>query len=147
MIDVIGKRTIGWILALLTVVLVVRNQQEVGLARDELVYMQSGSTYAKWWRDAITGDGWSREKITKSDVGVVAVRRMFFDSMEAVRNGKDPVAVVREPHDVIKLPLERSKFGRGAEFATQWIDRGSMRYSPPGPRSYSATGAFVERDT
>ena len=70
------------------------------------------------------------ERITKSDVGVVAVRRMFFDSMEAVRNGKDPVAVVREPHDVIKLPLERSKFGRGAEFATQWIDRGSMRYSP-----------------
>ena len=70
------------------------------------------------------------ERITKSDVGVIAVRRMFFDSMEAVRNGKDPVAVVREPHDVIKLPLERSKFGRGAEFATQWIDRGSMRYSP-----------------
>jgi hypothetical protein len=31
---------------------------------------------------------------------------------------------------VIKLPLERSKFGRGAEFATQWIDNGSMRYSP-----------------
>ena len=31
---------------------------------------------------------------------------------------------------MITLPLERSKFGRGAEFATQWIDRGSMRYSP-----------------
>ena len=47
MIDVIGKRTIGWILALVTVALVVSNQQQVGLARDELVYMQSGSTYAK----------------------------------------------------------------------------------------------------
>ena len=70
------------------------------------------------------------EHITKSDLGVVAVRRMFRDSIEAVRQGGDPVAVVREPHDSIKLPLERSKFGRGAEFAIHWIDRGSMRYSP-----------------
>jgi 5,5'-dehydrodivanillate O-demethylase len=55
---------------------------------------------------------------------------MFRDAIEAVRDGRDPIAVVREPHDVIELPLERFKFGRGAEFATQWIDRGSMRYSP-----------------
>jgi 5,5'-dehydrodivanillate O-demethylase oxygenase subunit len=72
----------------------------------------------------------TNERITKSDVGVVALRRMFFDAVESVKAGKDPIAVVREPHDVIKLPLERSKFGRGAEFATQWIDRGSMLYSP-----------------
>lgn len=70
------------------------------------------------------------EHITKSDAGVVALRRMFRESMEAVAEGRDPVAVVREPHASIKLPLERSKFGRGAEFAEQWIDRGSMRYSP-----------------
>jgi 5,5'-dehydrodivanillate O-demethylase oxygenase subunit len=72
----------------------------------------------------------THERITKSDVGVVACRRMFRDAIDAVREGRDPLAVVREPHDVIKLPLERSKFGRGAEFATQWIDNGSMRYSP-----------------
>jgi 5,5'-dehydrodivanillate O-demethylase len=72
----------------------------------------------------------TNENITKSDVGVVACRKMFRDSIEAVRRGEDPVAVVREPHEVITLPLERSKFGRGAEFATQWINRGSMRYSP-----------------
>lgn len=70
------------------------------------------------------------EKITKSDVGVVACRRMFKGAIESVRNGEDPVAVVREPHDVIKLPLERSKFGRGSAFAIDWINDGSMRYSP-----------------
>jgi 5,5'-dehydrodivanillate O-demethylase len=70
------------------------------------------------------------ENITKSDVGVVALRKMFREAMDAVEAGRDPVAVVRQPHDVIKLPLERSKFGRGAEFATEWIDNGSMRYSP-----------------
>ena len=37
---------------------------------------------------------------------------------------------VAEPHDAIKLPLERSKFGRGAEFASDWIDNGSMKFSP-----------------
>ena len=70
------------------------------------------------------------ERITKSDVGVIACRRMFSDQMDAVAEGRDPIAVMREAHDVIKLPLERSKFGRGAEFATQWIDNGSMKYSP-----------------
>lgn len=70
------------------------------------------------------------EKITKSDVGVIACRRMFRDAIEAVAAGKDPIAVIREPHDIIKLPLERSKFGRGAEFASDWIDNGSMKFSP-----------------
>ncbi|MGI9617040.1 MAG: Rieske 2Fe-2S domain-containing protein [Acidimicrobiales bacterium] len=70
------------------------------------------------------------ENITKSDVGIVTLRKMFRESMQAVAEGQDPVAVMREPHDEIVLPLERDKFGRGAEFATQWIDRGSMRYSP-----------------
>ena len=70
------------------------------------------------------------EQITKSDVGVLACRRMFREAMDAVAEGRDPVAVIREPHDVVKLPLERSKFGRGAEFALEWIDNGSMRYSP-----------------
>jgi len=70
------------------------------------------------------------ENITKSDVGVIAVRRMFRDCIELVKQGRDPVGVVRHEHDLIELPLERLKFGRGAEFATQWIDRGSMRYSP-----------------
>ena len=72
----------------------------------------------------------TKEHITKSDLGVVAVRRMFRESMQAVQEGRDPVAVMREPHEVIRLPLERSKFGRGAEFAIDWIDNGSMRYSP-----------------
>jgi len=70
------------------------------------------------------------EKITKSDIGILACRRMFKEAIEAVRRGEDSIAVVREPHDVIKLPLERSKFGRGAGFAIDWINDGSMRYSP-----------------
>ncbi|MBA2543660.1 MAG: glycosyltransferase family 39 protein, partial [Deltaproteobacteria bacterium] len=63
----IGPRTVGWILALLTTVLVVANQQEVGIARDEVVYMQTGERYAKWWRAGLLGaDTASNDKITKT---------------------------------------------------------------------------------
>lgn len=72
----------------------------------------------------------TRENITKSDLGVLACRRLFRDALKAVEAGEDPIAVMREPHETIPLPLERSKFGLGPKFATDWITRGSMRYSP-----------------
>jgi 5,5'-dehydrodivanillate O-demethylase oxygenase subunit len=96
---------------------------------NHLVDYIEGQDIMAWVTQGAVADR-TNERITKSDVGVVAMRRMFFDAIESVKQGRDPVAVVREPHDVIKLPLERSKFGRGSEFATQWIDNGSMRYSP-----------------
>ncbi|MFL5797272.1 MAG: Rieske 2Fe-2S domain-containing protein [Actinomycetota bacterium] len=70
------------------------------------------------------------EHIGKSDIGVTMLRRMFRQNMAAVEQGRDPMGVIREPRDRIDLPCERSKFGAGAEFALQWIDRGSSRYSP-----------------
>ncbi|MEO1231346.1 MAG: aromatic ring-hydroxylating dioxygenase subunit alpha [Myxococcota bacterium] len=72
----------------------------------------------------------TNEHLGKSDGGVIAMRKMFRDGMTAVREGRDPVAVMRHKHDLIDLPLEKSKFGAGAEFCLQWLERGSMRYSP-----------------
>ena len=45
----IPKRAVGGMLAVATVAIVLANQQQVGLARDEIVYMQSGARYADWW--------------------------------------------------------------------------------------------------
>jgi 5,5'-dehydrodivanillate O-demethylase len=70
------------------------------------------------------------EHIGKGDVGIVMLRHMFREQMTEAEKGNDPLGVVREPHDVIELPLERDKFGAGYTFATQWIEMGSMRYSP-----------------
>jgi 4-amino-4-deoxy-L-arabinose transferase-like glycosyltransferase len=42
-------RAIGWALAVITTLVVVINQRDVGIARDEVVYMQSGARYAAWW--------------------------------------------------------------------------------------------------
>jgi 5,5'-dehydrodivanillate O-demethylase oxygenase subunit len=38
--------------------------------------------------------------------------------------------VVREEHEIIELPCEKDKFGAGTAFTDQWINGGSMRYSP-----------------
>jgi 4-amino-4-deoxy-L-arabinose transferase-like glycosyltransferase len=42
-------RWIGWALAAATTIAVIVNQQGVGIARDEVVYMQAGARYADWW--------------------------------------------------------------------------------------------------
>jgi 5,5'-dehydrodivanillate O-demethylase len=71
------------------------------------------------------------EHIGKSDIGIVTMRRMYREQMAAVGEGRDPLGVVREPHDRIDLPCEKDKFGaRWEDFAVQWINQGFARYSP-----------------
>lgn len=54
------ERLVGWILALLTTIVVLGNQQDIGIARDEVVYMQHGTKYADWWL------GFGAQSITKT---------------------------------------------------------------------------------
>ncbi len=49
-----AQKYTGWILAIVTVICVTVNQREVGIARDEVVYMSSGSRYAEWWTGLVT---------------------------------------------------------------------------------------------
>ena len=61
------QRIIGWALAVLTTALVIVNQHDVGVARDEVVYMQNGSRYADWWIGLVTFDhGISKASVTKT---------------------------------------------------------------------------------
>jgi hypothetical protein len=62
-----APRVTGWLLALLTMVWVTANQQGVGIARDETVYMAHGSRYAQWWLGLVTFEhGAGRASITRS---------------------------------------------------------------------------------
>jgi 5,5'-dehydrodivanillate O-demethylase len=72
----------------------------------------------------------SQEHLGRSDQGVAMLRKMFKEAMAAVEDGEDPPGVVREAHEIIELPCERDKFGAGTAFTDQWINGGSMRYSP-----------------
>ena len=50
----ITPRRIGLVLAIATTVLVLANQRDVGIARDETVYFTAGDQYAAWWVNALT---------------------------------------------------------------------------------------------
>ncbi len=63
----IPKKWLGLVLAVMTTMIVLANQHEVGLARDEIVYMQNGMRYADWWVGLVTFQhGISKDGITKT---------------------------------------------------------------------------------
>ena len=63
----IARRLIGWALGLLAAIAVVTNQRDVGIARDEVVYMQSGARYADWWIGLVTlGHGITERSVTET---------------------------------------------------------------------------------
>jgi 5,5'-dehydrodivanillate O-demethylase oxygenase subunit len=74
----------------------------------------------------------SREHLGKSDMGVILLRRLFLEQIAKVERGEDPLGVIRSEADnqVIVLPQEKNKFGAGVEFATEFVETGSVRYSP-----------------
>lgn len=61
------ERIVGIVLAIITVVVVMVSQRDVGIARDETVYMNAGTKYADWWIGLVTFDhGAGKAAITKS---------------------------------------------------------------------------------
>jgi len=60
-----AARLAGWALAAATAILVAANQQSVGIARDEVVYLQAGARYADWWIGLVSfRHGISRASVT-----------------------------------------------------------------------------------
>ena len=47
-------RIVGLLFFLCTVLVVTVNEQEIGIARDETIYMGIGTNYARWWRGLVT---------------------------------------------------------------------------------------------
>ncbi len=74
----------------------------------------------------------TRETLGSSDRGIALYRRLLLDQLEVVRTGKDPLGVIRDPaaNEIIELPQEREKFGRGAAFLAESMAMGHARYSP-----------------
>ena len=70
------------------------------------------------------------EHLGRSDIGVAMLRKMFREQMDRVANGLDPLGVIREEHERIDLPCEKDKFHAGAQFALDFCDMGSSRFSP-----------------
>jgi 5,5'-dehydrodivanillate O-demethylase len=72
----------------------------------------------------------SQEYLASSDRGIVMIRRRFLNDIEAVKDGRDPKAVVRDSavNGAITLPVaEREKFIDGFERADFLRDPFSRR--------------------
>lgn len=67
----------------------------------------------------------SREHLGKSDLSVIALRRLYQEQINKVAAGDDPICVYRNPerNQIIELPQEREKFGGGA-FRTEFLNGG-----------------------
>jgi 5,5'-dehydrodivanillate O-demethylase len=74
----------------------------------------------------------TRETLVDTDQGVVLLRRLYFEQIARVRAGEDPLGVLRDPaeNDVVALPQEREKYGRGDGFLAESVAMSHARYSP-----------------
>jgi 5,5'-dehydrodivanillate O-demethylase len=74
----------------------------------------------------------TQEHLGTVDRGVIMLRQMFFDQIERVQRGEDPINVFRGPGDtnVIDLPQEREKFGQGSAYLRDVLSATQARFSP-----------------
>ena len=65
-------------------------------------------------------------------MGVILLRKLFAEQVDAVERGEDPICTYRDPtvNVVITLPQEREKFGGGDAFRREFLIHGQTRYSP-----------------
>jgi 5,5'-dehydrodivanillate O-demethylase len=74
----------------------------------------------------------SVEKIGKSDVGIVHLRRLYESEIQKVEAGLDPMCTIRDPDRdvVIELPQEKHTYGAGDEFFRTLMLLGQSKFSP-----------------
>ncbi|TMQ03223.1 MAG: hypothetical protein E6J91_47845 [Deltaproteobacteria bacterium] len=94
-------RLVGWGLAVATTIAVIVNQRGVGIARDEVVYMQSGAHYADWWIGLVTlQHGVSEASITRGFGGPGATDNNR-EHPPAMKTLFDEVTAFRAPSAVL----------------------------------------------
>jgi 5,5'-dehydrodivanillate O-demethylase len=73
----------------------------------------------------------TREQLGTIDKGVIMLRRMFFEQMERVRQGEDPICVLRGSgaQRTIDFPQERNKFGDGTRYVRDFLTAAHARFS------------------
>jgi len=74
----------------------------------------------------------TKEHLSRSDVGLGHLRALYFEEMEKVEKGLDPMCVIRDPdrNVLIDLPQERHTYGSGSAFLKSLMLTGQSRFSP-----------------
>ena len=69
------------------------------------------------------------ERLGWTDRGVILLRKVLARELENIERGEDPMGVIRTPHDIIELPVERGKDMFSDGFASLFR-RTQSRYYP-----------------
>ncbi len=72
----------------------------------------------------------TNEHLGTVDRGVILLRQLFFEQMDRVREGLDPMNVRRTGDEVIDVVQEREKFGKGSAFLADLLAATQARFSP-----------------
>jgi 5,5'-dehydrodivanillate O-demethylase len=74
----------------------------------------------------------TKERLSRSDIGLHHLRKLYFSEMDKVQQGLDPMCVIRDPanNEVIDLPQERHTYGSGSAFLRTLLVAGQCRFSP-----------------
>jgi 5,5'-dehydrodivanillate O-demethylase len=74
----------------------------------------------------------TRERLVETDRGIGLFRRLLLEQIGTAAAGGDPIGIVRDPveNEIIELPQERNKYGRGPGFLREAIEMSHVRYSP-----------------
>jgi 5,5'-dehydrodivanillate O-demethylase len=67
------------------------------------------------------------EKLGWTDRGVILLRKILARELDKIARGEDPMGVIREPHEIIELPVERGKDMFSDGFASHY-NRTQSRY-------------------
>ena len=94
----------------------------------------------------------TREHLGSVDRGVILLRQLYFEQIDRVHRGLDPMGVRRGPDAevVVDLPQEEDKFGDGLGFVRDFLSAAHARFSPRRAeiaRRYSEVGLDVGQVT
>jgi 5,5'-dehydrodivanillate O-demethylase len=96
-----------------------------------LVDFVDGQDIMAWVTQGAIADR-TREILASSDQGILMFRRLLFEQIECVQQGKDPLGTIRNlpKNHLIELPQETNKYGQGAKFLAESLAMSHVRYSP-----------------
>ena len=74
----------------------------------------------------------TQEILATSDKGIILYRHLLFDQLARIKQGKEPMGVIRDAkkNQIIEFPQEKNKFGAGNSFLQESIAMSHVRYSP-----------------
>jgi hypothetical protein len=74
----------------------------------------------------------TREMLVDTDRGIPVLRRLYFEQIERVQAGQDPLGIVRDPRDnvLIELPQSATSTARATPFLAESVAMSHVRYSP-----------------